>query len=228
MKKSDVFVSSYNTTSETRPSIIISRVTSGPSYIEINELNVQLLQSNLVNTTLTIVGKSDHSTKRSNFTKININTRHSFPKSKLGQKTYSSLKMIKPVILLINSSVQQVYGQAIHMEMSDCFITVNTHPPLSPMFVIENSTANITNCQFHGDSNAWAMNLREYTYALNQSAKINYDHPCTSSMEHLDPKDISSVLFVFKNSNITIRTCNFEGIHMGNCKSRARPRHLRA
>ncbi len=51
--------------------------------------------------------------------------------------------------------------------MSDCFITVNTHPTLSPVFVIENSTANISNCVFNGDPNPWEMNMQDILNLVN-------------------------------------------------------------
>ncbi len=194
--KSDVYMSSYNTTSETRPSVIISQVTSGPPFIEINNLNLQLLQSNLLNTTLNITGKSNH---------IRVHS-----KSEIGQDNYSDLKIIKPLIRLVNSSVHQFYGQAIHLEMSNCDITVNTHPPLSPMFVIDNSTVNITGCLFHGDNNTLARSIKEFPY---HDIREQLNLRCNDS-KFFDPKEISSVLFVFQYSNISITTSNFEEIHV--------------
>ncbi len=180
--------------------------------MEINNLNVQLLQSNLLNTTLNITDMSDHRRTQSIYT--NGNTRNSFPRKEIGQEKYSNLKVIKSVIQLVNSSVQHFHGLGIHLEMLKCMITVNTHPPVSPMFVIENSTASITDCVFHGDSNAWAMNIKTYHNSIYLHCFYLAGPLGFMTDQRYDPKEISSVLFVFQYSKITIRKCIFDGIHV--------------
>ena len=137
--------------------------------MELNGLDGQIIQSTLLHTTINITAKSDFSrTNRTLDTKqngelvtrgtLNVTEHESVlePNINLGMSQRD-----RPVtIQLVNSSMQYLYGIGIHLKMSRCIITVNTHPPLSSMFVIENSTANITDCIFYGDSNPLALNMK--------------------------------------------------------------------
>ncbi len=62
------------------------------------------------------------------------------------------------------------------------------------MVVIENSTANISGCVFHGDPNPWAMNMQDVLNLVNSyTEKVGM---CETYHDYFNSEIVTSVLFV--------------------------------
>ncbi len=225
--ESDVTLTTYEDTdpSHPRPVIKLSQVNLGSRLWQINGLDVHILNSNLMNLKLKCtdslspmkIGEDPRNLSNVEIVNssvlllqtesVNVMLRQSAVQNMTIRGDLNGFDNVHrngenlTLAEVVNSTVQYFHGQRIHMEMSKCFITVKTHPPLSPMFVTEHSTAKITNCIFHGDKNPPALLARGLL-------------PKERCLPFKDIQNMTSVLFVFQSSRITIRQSSFEAIHV--------------
>ena len=225
--ESDFTLTTYEDTdpSHPRPVMKLSEVNLGPRLWHINGLDVQILNSNLMNLTLKFTNSLspmrtregspnlsnveivDSSVLLLHAESVNVKLQQSAVQNMTIRGDLNDFGNVHEngenltLVEVVNSTVQYFNGRRIHLEMSECFITVKTHPPLSPMFVIENSTAEITDCIFHGDRNPSALSVADIS-------------PKKRCKPYEDTQNMTSVLFVFQSSRITIRQSRFEAIHV--------------
>ncbi len=217
----------------TRPMIKLFEVNLGSRLWQINGLDVQILNSTLKNLTLKCTNSlSPMKSEEDPRNLSNVEIRNSSVlllqaesvNVKLRQSTVQNMTIRGDLnnfgnlhrngenltsVDIVNSTVQYFHGRRIHLEMSECFITVNTHPPLSPMYVIKKSTAKITNCVFHGDRNPSGLSARDVStrgpwWATDWERCLSYGNI----------QNTTSVLFAFQSSSITIRQSRFEAIYV--------------
>ncbi len=235
--ESDFTITTHEDTdpSQTRPLIKMSQVNLGSRLWQINDLDVQIINSNLMNLTLKCTDSlspmktGEDPPTLSNVEIVNSSVLLLQAESvnvKLQQSAVQNMTIRGDLnnfgnvhrngenltlAEVVNSTVQYFHGRRIHLEMSECFITVKTHPPLSPMFVIEHSTAKITDCLFHGDRNPSALSASDVFNLLEMGPYQLMRERCNP---YEDIQNITSVLFVFQSSRITIRQSRFEAIHV--------------
>ncbi len=181
LSRMDLKLSSYTNRSDllkTRPSLAVSGVDIVSSLWEIRGMNVYILDSSLMELTLKCMGDLNHV-------------------SMSNKQNTSSV-----VIHIINSTLHQFLGIGVHLEMSECLVNVTTSSPLVPMFVMEKTSANITNCVFKADASR-----------LQENGNSTEEGLCFPPI-NFDANDMTSRLFVFQYSNVVITKCSFEGIYM--------------
>ncbi len=239
---SNIHVSRYDNRTETdsdaRPLVTLFKAQLGQTIWEINDVNAQILHSNLSTTTVKVAWQSLsnlYNSKKNIMPFIHLNESYisflhgmnvilSAHKSNIVNITWIGTTEQNldhgtvgyPVTEFVNSSVKHLLGVGINMHISDCFMLVNNRPPLSSMFIVRNSTVNITDCVFYGVRDPSAISMENYldfsAYFEDFSCIPEYGTYGTNLF--LSPEHMSSVLFVYNYSSVIITKSSFQGIHM--------------